>query len=51
MIKAINLTTEHLVNPIGIDLQKIHLYWNISGAQEQSAYRIVAKCGDKNCLG
>ncbi len=47
MIKAINLTTEHLVNPIGIDLQKPHLYWNVSGAQEQSAYRIVAKCGEK----
>lgn len=46
MIKAINLSTEHLVDPIGIDVQKPHLYWNVSGANEQNAYQIVARCGE-----
>ena len=42
-MKAINLKTEYLVNPIGIDLQKPLLLWNCEGGVRQTAYRIVAK--------
>ena len=41
-MKAINLKTEYLVNPIGIDIQKPRLMWNCEGGIKQSAYRIVA---------
>lgn len=47
MIKAINLKTEYLINPIGIDLQKPRLMWNVEGAVKQTAYRIVANCNCK----
>ena len=42
MIKAINLKTEYLINPIGIDIQCPRLMWNCEGAVKQTAYRIVA---------
>ena len=41
-MKAINLKTEYLVNPVGIDIQKPRLMWNCEGGIKQSAYRIVA---------
>mgnify|MGYP005774707121 CR=1 FL=1 len=41
-MKAVNLMTEYLKNPIGIDLQKPYLIWNCEGGKTQTAYRIVA---------
>lgn len=41
-MKAINLKTEYLINPIGIDIQNPRLTWTCEGGKTQSAYRIVA---------
>lgn len=41
-MKAINLKTEYLINPIGIDIQNPRLMWTCEGGKTQSAYRIVA---------
>ena len=46
-MKAINLMTEHLINPIGIDFQHPVLMWNCESGKEQSAYRIVARSEGK----
>ena len=39
-MKAINLRTEHLVNPIGIDIRTPYLSWNREGGKKQTAYEI-----------
>ena len=41
-MKAINLKTEYLTDPVGIDIQKPRLMWNCEGGIRQTAYRIVA---------
>lgn len=41
-MKAINLKTEYLENPIGIDIQKPRLMWTCDGGMKQTAYRIIA---------
>ena len=41
-MKAINLKTEHLVNPIGIDIRTPYLSWNCEGGKKQTAYEIEA---------
>lgn len=46
-MKAINLKTEYLINPIGIDIQKPRLMWTCDGGITQSAYRIVATANGK----
>ena len=46
-MKAINLKTEYLVNPIGIDIKKPLLLWNCDSGIKQKAYRIIAKIDDK----
>ncbi len=43
MITPIHLKTEYLVNPLGIDIVKPRLFWNVSGANKQTAYSIIAK--------
>ncbi len=43
-MKAIRLKTAHLINPIGIDVQKPMLTWNVTDGAMQSAYQIVAIC-------
>ena len=40
-MKAINLRTEYLYSPLGIDCQKPRLMWNCDGGTTQTAYRIV----------
>ncbi|MBQ0125588.1 MAG: alfa-L-rhamnosidase, partial [Clostridiales bacterium] len=45
-MKAINLKTEYLHNPIGIDITSPRFYWNCEGGKTQTAYRIVAKSGN-----
>ena len=46
-MKAKNLKTEYLVNPMGIDVQNPRLMWNCDGGIKQTAYRIVAKSDGK----
>ena len=41
-MKAIRLKTEHLFDPIGIDLAQPRLFWNCEGGMKQTAYQIVA---------
>ncbi len=41
-MKAINLRTEYLNNPIGIDIQRPRLMWVCEGGIKQTAYRVVA---------
>lgn len=45
-MKAINLRTEYLINPIGIDIQKPRLMWNCEGGIRQTAYQIVSNKWD-----
>ncbi len=42
---AVSLKTEHLVNPIGIDIVNPYLSWNCEDGVRQSAYEIEASCG------
>ena len=46
-MKAINLKTEYLVNPLGIDIQNPRLFWNCEGGIKQTAYRIVATSSER----
>ncbi|MGN0818128.1 MAG: family 78 glycoside hydrolase catalytic domain, partial [Candidatus Coproplasma sp.] len=46
-MKAMNLKTEYLVNPIGIDIENPRLMWNCQGGVKQTAYQIVAKTDGK----
>lgn len=41
-MKAINLRTEYLVCPIGIDTTIPRLFWNCQGGISQIAYQILA---------
>lgn len=41
MIEAINLKTEYLKDPMGIDLKHPRLFWQVSGAKKQTAYQIA----------
>lgn len=41
-MKAVNLKTEYLKNPLGIDFENPRFMWNCEGGKAQSAYRIVA---------
>ena len=43
-MKAIRLKTEHLFNPLGIDIKHPRLMWNCEGGKKQTAYQI--KCED-----
>ena len=40
-MKAINLRTEYLKNPVGIDIQNPRLMWSCEGGIKQTAYQIV----------
>ncbi len=46
-MKAINLKTEYLINPIGIDIENPRLFWNCDGGKTQTAYRIKATSDGK----
>lgn len=46
-MKAIYLKSEHLVNPLGIDVRTPYLSWNVEGGIRQSAYEVVATCDSK----
>ena len=46
-MKAINLRTEYLKDPIGIDIKNPRLMWNCEGGKKQTAYRIAARTEGK----
>lgn len=46
-MKAINLKTEYLTNPIVIDIKNPRLMWSCEGGKKQTAYRIVAMSDGK----
>ena len=39
---AVNLRTEHMINPLGIDIRKPYLSWNCMGGLRQTAFALVA---------
>ncbi len=41
-MKAINIKTEYLKNPLGIDIDEPRVMWNCEGGVAQTAYQIVA---------
>ena len=41
-MKAINIRTEYLKNPLGIDIDSPRVMWNCEGGIKQTAYRITA---------
>ena len=49
-MKAINLKTEYLKNPIGIDIPNPRLFWNCDKGVKQTAYQIVASSGNETIL-
>lgn len=42
-MRAVNLRTEYLKNPLGIDIRKPRFFWNCEGGTKQSAYQIYAE--------
>ena len=42
-MKAVNLKTEYLRNPLGIDIVQPRFSWNCEGGVKQSYYQIIAK--------
>ena len=49
-MKAINLKTEYLKNPVGIDFEHPRLIWNCEGGVTQTAYQIEATASDGRLL-
>lgn len=45
-MKAIRLKTEHLFDPLGIDIKRPRLFWNCEGGVKQTAYQIVTEKWD-----
>lgn len=45
-MRAINLKTEYLKTPMGIDIPKPRLMWNCEDSIRQTAYQITAKAGE-----
>ena len=49
-MKAINLKTEFLKNPVGIDIRNPRLYWNCASGVNQTAYQIIASADNEIIL-
>ena len=45
-MKAIDLRTEYLINPVGIDIANPRVFWTCEGGMKQTAYRIVSEKWD-----
>lgn len=45
-MKAINIKTEYLKNPLGIDIENPRVMWNCQGGVTQTAYQIVTEDWD-----
>ena len=46
-MNAVNLKTEYLRNPIGIDIVRPRFSWNCEGGSKQTAYQIIAKVNEE----
>lgn len=46
-MRAADLRTEYLRDPLGIDITAPRLYWNCKGGIKQTAYQIIAKIGNE----
>ncbi len=44
-MRAVNLKTEYLRNPLGIDVSHPRLFWTCEGGIAQTAYRVLAESG------
>ena len=42
-MRAVNLKTEYLKDPMGIDIVDPRLFWNCGGGTVQTAYQIVCR--------
>ena len=42
-MRATNLKTEYIKNPLGIDVSHPRLFWNCEDGLKQTAYRVVAE--------
>ncbi len=49
-MRAVNLKTEYLKNPIGIDITEPLLFWNCEGGIKQTAYHIIANDDCNNLI-
>ncbi len=49
-MKAVNLLTEYLVNPVGVDFTRPRLFWTAEGGERQTEYRIEAKDDEGSLL-
>ena len=45
-MKAVDLRTEYLINPVGIDIGNPRVFWTCEGGVKQTAYRIVSEKWD-----
>lgn len=46
-MKAVNLKTEYLRNPLGIDIVQPRFSWNCEGGVKQTSYQIITKVNDE----
>lgn len=46
MIRAVQLRTEYLKNPMGIDIKKPRISWKVVGAKKQSSYEVQISVND-----
>lgn len=46
-MKAVHLRTDYLENPVGLGNPAPEFYWKCEGGIRQTAYRIMAFCGEK----
>lgn len=49
-MRAINLKTEYLKNPVGIDIRNLRLFWNCEDGIKQTAYQIIASVDNEIIL-
>lgn len=47
---AVNLRTEYLKDPMGIDIAKPRLFWNCQNGVTQTAYQVICRDEDGNTL-
>ncbi|MCR4615610.1 MAG: glycoside hydrolase family 78 protein [Clostridiales bacterium] len=50
-MKANNIKTEYLRDPLGIDIKKPRIFWNCEGGVRQTAYQIISEKWDSGRVG
>ena len=46
-MRAVDLQTEYLKEPMGLDVERPRLFWNAEGGKKQTGYRIFATSGGR----